>query len=104
MYKALMILLSVFTLLDTILTRVGLGIGCVELNQFIASVGLGFWTVFRIGLLVYLLLVFFAGYRLFQRRFSMGIFVLKTGLVILNVYIGAVVFSGVFAILSILLV
>jgi len=99
-----MILFTVFTLLDTLFTRIGLGVGCVELNHFVTTVGLGFWTLFRIGLLGYLLTVFLAGYRLFQSHFSRGVPVLKTGLVILNVYMGAIVFSGIFAILSKLLI
>lgn len=95
-----MLLLIVFTLLDALVTGIGLGLGCVELNHFVLSVGLGFWMLFRIGLLVYLLVVFSAGYRFFQSHFSRGLPLLRTGLVILNLYMGATVFSGVLAILS----
>lgn len=99
-FKGLAISFTVFTMLDILVTRVGLGVGCVELNQFVTDSGLGLWTLFRVGLLIYLLVVFFAGYRLCKYRFSRVLPVLNTGLAILNVYIGAVVFSGVFAILS----
>jgi hypothetical protein len=95
-----MILLTVFTLLDTLVTRIGLGVGCVELNDFVLSFGLGFWVLFRIVLLVYLLVVFFAGYRFFQSHFSRGLPLLRTGLIVLNLYMGAIVFSGVLSILS----
>jgi hypothetical protein len=103
-FKSLMILLAVFTLLDTLVTRVGLGLGCVELNEFVLSVGWGFWTLFRIGLLVYLLVVFFAGYRFLESHFSRGLPLLRTGLVVLDFYMGTIVFSGVLAILSKILV
>jgi hypothetical protein len=103
-FKTLMILLAVFTMLDTFVTRIGLGLGCVELNLFVLSVGLGFWTLFRIGLLVYLLVVFFAGYRFFKSHFSRGLPLLRTGLFVLNLYMGAIVFSGILAILSKLLI
>jgi hypothetical protein len=104
MFKTLMTLLAVFTLLDTLVTRIGLGLGCVELNQFVVTAGLGFWTLFRIGLLVYLLVVFSAGYRFFQNHFSKGLPLLSSGLFVLNLYIGTIVFSGVLTILSKLLV
>lgn len=104
MYKALMILLTAFTLLDTMVTRVGLGVGCVELYQFVTTADLSFWTLFRIRLLGYLLTLFFAGYRLCQNHFSKGLPVLNTSLAILNIYMGAIVFSGIFLILSRMLI
>ena len=104
MFKSLITLFAVFTLLDICVTRVGLGLGCVELNQFVITVGLGFWTLFRIVLLGYLLVTFFAGYRLFQSQFSKGLPMLKMGLAIINIYIGTIVFSGIFTILSKLLI
>ena len=100
MFKALMILFAVFTVLDMMVTGIGLGVGCVELNTFVLSFGLGFWTLFRVVLLAYLLVVFFAGYRFFQSHFSRGLPLLRTGVVILDVYMGAIVFSGLLAILS----
>jgi hypothetical protein len=103
-FKALIILFAVFTFLDILVTRVGLGVGCVELNQFVVTAGLGFWTLFRIGVLGYLLTAFFAAYRLFQSQFSKGLPVLNTSLAILNIYMGAIVFSGIFAIFSRLLI
>lgn len=104
MFKALIVLFTIFTLLDTLVTRVGLGIGCIELNPFITTTGLSLWTLFRIGLLAYLLTGFFAGYRFFQNHFSKGLSALNTSLVILNIYIGTIVFSGIFTILSKLLI
>jgi hypothetical protein len=100
MFKALMILFAFFTLLDMIITGIGLGVGCIELNTFVLSAGLSFWALFRIVLLAYLLVVFFAGYRFFQSHFSRGLPLLRTGMTILNVYMGAIVFSGVLSILS----
>ena len=100
MYKALMILLAVFTLLDAVVTKVGLGVGCVELNSFVINLGLDLWTVFRLMLLGYLMLVFFLGYRLCIKRFKKGLLMLKTSLFMLNFYIGAIVFSGFFSICS----
>jgi hypothetical protein len=100
MFKALMILFAVFTVFDMLVTGIGLGVGCVELNTFVLSFGLGFWTLFRIVLLTYLLVVFFAGYRFFQSHFSRWLPLLRTGVVILDVYMGAIVFSGVLTILS----
>jgi hypothetical protein len=100
MYKVLMILLTIFTLADTVVTRIGLSVGCVELNQFVTSVGLVFWFVFRIGLLGYMLATFGVGYRLVQSRFSRGVPILKASLFVLDIYMGAVVFSGIFSILA----
>ena len=104
MFKTLAILLSIFTLLDLVVTRIGLGVGCVEVNTFVLSVGLGFWTLFRVGLLAYLLIAFSVGYHFFQIHFSRGLPLLRTGLVILNVYMGAIVVSGALSILSNVLV
>jgi hypothetical protein len=100
MFKALMILFAAFTVLDMLVTGIGLGVGCIELNTFVLSFGLVFWTLFRIVLLTYLLVVFFAGYRFFQSHFSRGLPLLRTSVVILDVYMGAIVFSGVLTILS----
>ena len=99
-FKSLTISFTIFTLLDILVTRVGLGVGCVELNQFVTDSGLGLWTLFRVGLLVYLLVMFCAGYRLCKYRFSRILPVLNTSLAILNIYIGVIVFSGIFSIFS----
>jgi hypothetical protein len=101
-YKILMIFLVIFTALDTIVTKIGINLGCVELNPFVNNLGLDLWTIFRALLLVYLLTTFFMGRRICQNRSSTGLFVLKNGLWAINIYIGAIVFSGIFHILSVL--
>ena len=98
MYKALLALLAVFTLLDTLTTKIGLAVGCVELNTVVTTLGLSQWTIFRLLLLGYLLTVFSAGYKFCSKRFSKGTFMLKTSLFMVDSFIGAIVVSGLFAI------
>ncbi len=102
LYKGLLVLFATFTLLDIVVTRVGLTLGLVELNQFVVNSGLLVWTVFRVLLIAYLTGLFFVGYRLCVHRFPKGLLLLKMGLFALNVYMGAVVFSGIFLIFRML--
>jgi len=99
-YRALLVYLAIFTLLDALVTMVGLGVGCVELNPVVTTLGLESWAILRILLLGYMLTVFFAGYRFCFNRSSKGIWALGTTLFGLDLYIGTVVFSGFFAIYS----
>ena len=99
-YKILMGLLAIFTLLDAVVTKIGLSLGCVELNPFVNNLGLGNWSIFRLLLLFYLLGVYFAGYRIFKYRSAKVLSWLKNSLYAIDVYIGAIVFSGIFHTLS----
>jgi hypothetical protein len=101
-YKILMIFLVIFTVLDAIVTKIGISLGCIELNPFVNSLGLDLWTIFRGLLLIYLLTTFFMGRRICQKKSTKGLFILKNGLWAIDIYIGAIVFSGIFHILSIL--
>ncbi len=103
-YKILMAFLAIFTLLDTIVTKIGLSVGCVELNSFVNNLGLDSWAVFRMLLLFYLLIVYFVGYRICEQRSTRGLNVLKNSLYAIDVSIGAIVFSGIFHIFSKLLI
>ena len=93
-YLALMVALAGFTLLDALVTAVGIGIGCVELNPVVTMLGVELWAAFRILLLGYLLTAFFVGYRLCSKHFRKGLGMLKATLLMLNSYIGTVVFFG----------
>ena len=104
MYKILIALLAVFTLLDVAITKIGLTVGCVELNPFINNLGLGMWTIFRLLLLIYLITMYLTGYRVCEYHSSKGLFLLKNSLWAIDIYIGAIVFSGIFHILAILLI
>lgn len=100
-YRTLLAYFIVFTLLDVLATAAGLTVGCVELNPFVTGLGVGVWAVFRVVLLAYLLAVFIIGYRFCVSRFSHQIWltrVFEAVLFALDLYIGAVVFSGFFAI------
>lgn len=97
----MVILLVVFTLIDLIVTTVGLSVGCVELDKLVLAIGIGSWALFRVALLTYLAIVFLAGYwycRKHELYKELGL--LRICLFALNVYIGAVVFSGIIAILT----
>ena len=94
LYLTLLVALAVFTLLDALITVVGLGVGCVELNPVVTMWGVQFWATFRIVLLGCMLTVFFVGYRFCLRHFPKGLWMLGTSLFILDSYIGTVVFSG----------
>ena len=102
MYKILIAFLTVFTLLDAAVTKIGLGLGCVELNSFVNNLGVDMWTVFRLILLVYLITVFFVGYQICKYRSSRGLLMLKNSLWAIDIYIGGVVFSGIFHIVTML--
>ncbi len=103
-YKILVSLLAVFTLLDVVVTKIGLTVGCVELNPFINNLGLDMWTIFRLLLLIYLITMYLTGYRVCEYHSSKGLFLLKNSLWAINIYIGAIVFSGIFHILAKLLI
>ena len=100
LYKVLMALLASFTILDVVITEVGLGFGFVELNAFATALGVERWVIFRFLLLIYLLVIYFIGYRVLKSRSSISFSLLKNSLYAVNVYIGAIVFSGFFHILS----
>ena len=97
-YLTLLTALAAFTLLDALITVVGLGVGCVELNPVVAMLGVQFWVMFRILLLGCMLTVFFVGYRLCSKHFQKGLWMLRTSLLMLDFYIGTVVFSGFLAV------
>jgi hypothetical protein len=97
-YLTLLVTFAVFTLLDAVTTVVGLRVGCVELNPMVKMWGIPFWVMFRILLLGCMLTTFFVGNRFFLKHFPKGSWMLRTTLFILDVYIGAVVFSGLLAI------
>jgi len=93
-YLTLLIALAVFTLLDALITVVGIEIGCIELNPVVTMWGIQFWVMFRIILLGCILTVFFAGHRLCLKHFQKGLWMLKTTLLMLDFYIGTVVLSS----------
>jgi hypothetical protein len=95
-----MAFLVIFTFLDTIVTRIGLSLGCVELNPFVNNLGIHSWSIFRILLLAYLLLVYFAGYKFLKFNSIKGLSILKNSLYAIDASIGAIVFSGIFNICS----
>jgi len=97
-YLTLLVSLAVFTLLDALITVLGIGIGCVELNPVVTLWGVQFWVMFRVVLLGCMLTVFFVGYRFCLKHFPKGLWILGATLFMLDVYIGAVVFSGFLAI------
>lgn len=98
-YLALMFALAGFTLLDALITVVGMRIGCVELNPVVTMWGVELWATFRILLLGCMLTAFFVGYRLCLKHFQKGLGMLKGALLALNLYIGTVVFFGFLAII-----
>jgi len=96
----LMVVLGIFTFLDIIITRIGLNLGCVELNVFVNNLGLDIWSIFRLLLLFYLLAVYSIGYKIFQFRSAKGLGILKNSLYAIDIFIGAIVFSGIFHIIT----
>ena len=96
MYKTLMVFLGVFTLLDIVITRLGLSLGFVELNAFVNNLGLDAWSIFRLLLLGYLFIIYYVGYKLFLSRSEKVVWILKNSLYAINIAIGAIVFSGIF--------
>ena len=101
-YRILIFFLTIFTILDVIITRIGLNLGCIELNVFVNDLGLDFWTIFRLLLLFYLLTVYTIGYHMFQYRSTKGLWMLQNSLYAINIFIGAIVFSGFFHVITIL--
>jgi len=102
-YLTLMVALGVFTCLDALITVIGMGVGCIELNPVVTTWGVQFWIIFRMLLLGCMLTLFFSCYRLCLKYSRKGLWMLRTTLFMLNFYIGAVVFSGFLAIYSKLL-
>jgi hypothetical protein len=100
LYKILMSLLVVFTFLDAVVTKIGIGFGCVELNAFVNNLGLESWVIFRFLLLIYLIVIYSVGFRVLRHHSSKSFHVLKNSLYGINIYIGAIVFSGIFHIIS----
>ena len=100
MFKILMIFLVIFTFLDILITRVGLSMGCIELNAFVNNVGLDMWSVSRLLLLLYLLVIYSVGYKKFRFQSIRGLWLLKNSLYGMDVFIGGIVFSGVFHVIS----
>lgn len=101
LYKILIAFLVLFTGLDILFTNVGTSLGCVELNPFVNNLGLEAWAIFRLFLLIYLVGIYFAGYRFLKNRSIKCYSFLKNSLFALDAYIGAIAFSGFFHILSI---
>jgi len=100
MYKITMALLAIFTLLDSVVTKIGLSLGCIKLNSFVNNLGLDSWIIFRMLLLLYVLGVYFTGYRICQYHSSKGLLMLQNSLYAIDIYVGAIVFSGIFHIIS----
>jgi len=96
-YRILVLALVVFTLLDAVNTAVGLRIGLIELNPVVKEWGLPLWVLFRIILLGCMATVFLAGYRFCLKHFQKGIWMLATTLLMLDSFIGTVVFTGFMA-------
>ena len=102
-YKMLMVFLGIFTLLDIGITHLGLSLGCVELNVFVNNLGLDVWSVTRLFLLAYLLMVYSVGYRMLLFHSINGLWLLKNSLFAIDIFIGAIAFSGIFHVISILI-
>ena len=103
-YKIPITLLALLTILDALVTKIGLSLGCVELNSFVINLGVNNWSIFRLLLLIYMLAVYFIGYRIFRYRSAKSLLMLKSSLYAIDIYIGAIVFSGIFHIFSVLLI
>jgi hypothetical protein len=99
-----MVFLGVFTLLDIVITRFGLSLGCVEFNAFVNNLGLDMWSIFRLLLLGYLFLIYSVAYKFLRSYSDKGLWMLKNSLYALNIIIGAIVFSGIFHIIPKLIV
>jgi len=76
-YEVFLVTLTVFTLLDVLLTVVGLSVGCRELNPVVTQWGLPSWILFRILLLGCLISIFITGYYLCRQYTSKGLQILK---------------------------
>lgn len=99
-YQILIMTFAAFTLLDIIVTFVGLSIGCVELNPVVRTLGLGPWAFFRVLLLGVMTVTFLVGQNLLSQYSEKGLLILRGVLIILDVFIVAVVLSGLFAIFT----
>jgi len=97
-HLSLLLALAVFTVLDALVTGVGLRVGCVELNPLVTTWGFEIWTFFRLLLLGGMLATFFLGRRLFLRYSLKASKILEGILLLLDFYIAAVVFFGVLAV------
>jgi len=98
-YAPLLVIFALFTLLDVLITFVGLEVGCIELNPVVNAWGVNFWALFRVILLMGMLTSFIVGYRHFKKYFTKGLFYLKTSVIILDLYMGVVILSGIFAVI-----
>lgn len=99
-YLHLLAAFGLFTLLDALITVVGLEVGCVELNPIITIWGVPFWVMFRILLLVCMLTVFLFGYDFcLNHANERSLWMLEKTIIILDFYIGIVVLSGFFSII-----
>jgi hypothetical protein len=97
----MLIYFGVLSLLDAALTAFGLKVGCVELDRLVLTLGFWPWTLLRVGLIVYLVAVFFLAYQFSKKnpsKRSAGL--IKGVLFLLNAYIGAIVFSGILSVFS----
>ena len=97
-YGIFLVTLAVFTLLDALLTVVGLSVGARELNSVVTQWGVHSWILFRVLFLGCLIAVFITGFYLCQQYSPIGLRILVTVLFLLNAFIGAVVVSGIFTI------
>ncbi len=91
---------AVFTLLDALLTVVGIRIGCAELNPAVLTLGAGMWTGLRVTMLAILLGVFHTSYNFLSKHSETGIKIFKVTMILLNIYIGTVVLSNFAAIFT----
>ena len=97
-YPVLLAVFALFTVLDALVTAVGIRIGLIELNPIVLSWGIPLWVIFRILLMVCMVITFFFGYKFISKHFPVGTQILRAALIILDVYIATVVFSGFLAI------
>jgi len=97
-YPMLLATFALFTLLDALITVVGVNIGCVELNPMVTTWGVPYWVIFRATLLGCMLTVFLFGYHFLMEHFPERTRILEITVLILDFYIATVVFSGLFAI------
>jgi len=97
-YPMFLAAFALFTLLDVLITVVGVNVGCVELNPMVTTWGVPHWVIFRVTLLGCMLAVFLLGYHFLMKHFPERTRILETTVLVLDFYIATVVFSGLFAI------
>lgn len=98
----MIVFLVIISIADILTTNLGIGIGFDELNIFVLSIGLGLWGIFRIGLLAYVVSVFFLGYRYcYKHSIYRALTGLKLCLLIVDLYIAIVVISNVYVLLKV---